>query len=325
MIANCTVEKVFVEINGIKQGMFISSTSNENPVLLFVHGGPGMPEYFLNDIYPIGLETYFTVCWWDQRGAGLSYSNSINYKTLSVDQNISDIKSVTEYLRNRYHKNKIFLLAHSWGTFIGLQAVQKHPKYFYAYIGVGQHSNQKESEKISYRYILNAFRDQKNKHGVQKIEKYAKLDSDENTLILYSNSVIRDEAMHGLGIGTMRNMKSVVTGIFFPSLLFQGYTIQEKINLWKGKAKISKYSNLRKDQLDTDLAQSIREIDIPIIFMSGKYDFTVNWQLSRSFFDNISSADKKFILFENSAHSPLFEERNQFLKEMVSIRNMYNK
>jgi pimeloyl-ACP methyl ester carboxylesterase len=282
-----------------------------------------MPEYILNDIYPIGLEQYFTVCWWDQRGSGLSYSDSMDYKNLTVEQNINDIRSVTEYLINRYHKNKIFLLAHSWGTFIGIQAVEKYPQYFYAYIGVGQHSNQKESERISYRYILNAYQKQNNKSGLRDLGKYANIDSDENTLIRYSNSVFRDESMHKLGIGTMRNMSSVIKGIFIPSFFFHGYTVKEKINLWKGKAKINKYSNLRKEQIDTDLTKTIKEISIPVVFMSGKYDYTVNWELSKSFYETISCNNKKFIIFENSAHSPLFEERSIFLKEMISIRNMY--
>jgi hypothetical protein len=214
-LKNGTVEKVFININGSKQGMFISSTSTENPVLLFVHGGPGMPEYFLNSMYPIGLEQYFTVCWWDQRGAGLSYSKSLNYKEITVEQNIYDLKVVSDYLRNRYHTEKIFLLAHSWGTFIGIQAVKEYPNDFYAYVGVGQGSNQRESEKESYKYILHAYQAQKNEKGLKELAKYSNLDSDNNTLILYSNSMFRDEAMHKLGIGTMRNMKSVITGIFF--------------------------------------------------------------------------------------------------------------
>jgi pimeloyl-ACP methyl ester carboxylesterase len=320
LLADGHVEKVFVEINGTKQGMFISSTSDKNPVLLFVHGGPGMPEYFLNGIYPTGLEKYFTVCWWDQRGAGLSYSNSLDYANITVEQNIKDIVSVINYLRTRYTKKKVFLLAHSWGTFIGIQAVEEFPEYFYAYIGVGQHSNQKESEKIAYRYMMNEFSEQKNQREVKKLAVYKNLDSDEKTLVQYSNSSVRDQAMHAAGIGTMHTMKSVVTGVFLPSLLCTGYTLQEKINLWKGKIKIARYTKLREVQLDTDLTCRIKKIAVPVIFMSGRYDYTVNADLSKAFLEKIAADDKAFILFENSAHSPLFEERDTFLDEMVRIK-----
>ena len=324
-LRNGTVEKIFTDINGCRQGMFISSTSDENPVLLFVHGGPGMPEYFLNDIYPVGLEQYFTVCWWDQRGAGLSYSDSLNYKDITVAQNIRDLKKVTDFLKNKYHTDRIFLLAHSWGSFIGIQAVKAYPDDFYAYIGVGQDSDQQESEKRSYAYISDACRAQKDRKGLKELSEYADLNSDTDTLIRYSNSIFRDEAMHRLGIGTMRNMKSVITGIFIPSLFFRGYTVSEKINLWKGKAKMNKYSDLRKTQLTTDLRTQIKELAVPIVFISGKFDYTVNWQLAEEFCGSISDTDKKFIIFENSAHSPMFEERDRFLAEMIAVRNLYAK
>jgi esterase/lipase len=101
--------------------------------------------------------------------------------------------------------------------------------------------------------------------------------------------------------------------------------VPEKINLWKGKAKIRKYSNLREVQMDTDLTTIVKELSIPIVFMSGKFDYTVNWELSKKFYDNISDENKKFIIFENSAHSPMFEERDRFLTEMINVRNLYKK
>jgi len=66
-------EKTWVEINGVEQGMVIKSRNIHNPVLLFVHGGPGMPEYWLTQDYPTGLEADFTLVWWDQRGAARGF------------------------------------------------------------------------------------------------------------------------------------------------------------------------------------------------------------------------------------------------------------
>lgn len=79
-------EKTHVRVNGIRQGMVIKGRDETNPVLLFVHGGPGMPEYFLTHSYPTDLENDFTVVWWDQRGAGLSYNPRIPAKTMTVEQ-----------------------------------------------------------------------------------------------------------------------------------------------------------------------------------------------------------------------------------------------
>ena len=95
-------EKVFVNINGVRQGMFIKSRNAANPVLLYLHGG--MPDYFLTEKYPTGLENYFTMVWWEQRGSGLSYSKTIPPATMTPAQMISDTKEVTNYLRNRFGK-----------------------------------------------------------------------------------------------------------------------------------------------------------------------------------------------------------------------------
>ncbi len=112
-------EKIYVNINGVEQGMFIKSKDSTNPVLLYLHGG--MPEYFLTQKYPTGLENYFTVVWWEQRGSGLSYYADIPPETITLEQMISDTKEVTNYLRQRFGQEKIYLMGHSGGTFIGIQ------------------------------------------------------------------------------------------------------------------------------------------------------------------------------------------------------------
>ena len=112
--------KVFAQINGMRQGMFIQGDDPTRPVLLFLHGG--LPEFFLTERYLTGLENDFTIVWWEQRGAGLSFSPDISPETMTAEQFIADTLSVTQYLRSRFDKDKIYLMAHSGGTFFGLQA-----------------------------------------------------------------------------------------------------------------------------------------------------------------------------------------------------------
>src|SRR6476660_5120670 len=114
-------EKIHVKINGLEQGMFIKSTDGTNPVLLVVHGGPGMPDYFLTQRYPTHLEDDFTVVWWEQRGTGISYGPGIPPESMTIEQFVADTLAVSDYLRGRFAKEKIYLLGHSWGTFIGIQ------------------------------------------------------------------------------------------------------------------------------------------------------------------------------------------------------------
>src|SRR6185369_4250641 len=146
--------------------MFIKSKDVRNPVLLYLHGG--MPDYFLTEKYPTGLEDYFTVVWWEQRGSGMSYSANIPPETMTLEQMISDTIELTNTLRKRFHKEKIYLMAHSGGSFIGIQAVAKAPELYYAYIGVAQISYQLESEKMAYDYMLKQFKANGDKEMVQK-------------------------------------------------------------------------------------------------------------------------------------------------------------
>jgi pimeloyl-ACP methyl ester carboxylesterase len=301
-------EKTRAEINGVQQGMFIKSRNESNPVLLFVHGGPGLPEYFLTDTYPTGLEDYFTVCWWEQRGAGLSFSPARAADTMTVDQFVSDTLAVTNYLRARFHKDKIYLMAHSGGTLIGIEAAARAPELYHAYIGVAQITHQIESEGLAYDFMLEQYREQGNTRMVRRLEAAGT----PNTIPLPpAYDGLRDDAMHSIGIGTTREMKSVVTGIFLPSLQFPEYTVGEKINLWRGK--IWSKSLLWKQVLGPDLREQVPALELPTYFMHGAYDYTVSYALAQSYFAQLEAPLKGFYTFEQSAHSPMFEEPGRMI------------
>lgn len=295
-------QKIRVRINGIEQGMFIKGKDVNNPVLLYLHGG--MPEYFLTRKYPTGLEDYFTVVWWEQRGSGLSFSANIPPETMTLGQMISDTKEVTNYLRKRFGKDKIYLMGHSGGTFIGIQVASQAPELYHAYIGVSQISNQLQSERLAYEYMLNKFGENGNRKMTLKLEA-SPVTLTSGTPDAYR--VLRDPAMHLLGIGTTHDMNSVITGIFIPSLLCREYTIKEKINIWRGKSR-SGISILWSDMITTDLTTKVTELKLPVYFVSGIYDYTVSYILAKNYYEKLRAPVKGFYTFKNSAHSPMFEE-----------------
>jgi pimeloyl-ACP methyl ester carboxylesterase len=119
--------------------------------------------------------------------------------------------------------------------------------------------------------------------------------------------------MHSLGIGTMHTMTSVPNGLFFPSLQFREYTLREKINFWRGKAT-SGVSSLWDTMITTDLSQTLPEIDLPVYFFHGKYDYTCSYTEARAYFEHLQAPVKGFYTFEDSAHSPMFEEPEMMQK-----------
>jgi len=308
ILSNSISEKVFVNIGGIRQGMFIKSKNSKNPVLLYLHGG--IPDYFLSRKYPTGLEDYFTVVWWEQRGSGLSYSSNIPPETMSLDQMISDTKEVTNYLRSRFGQEKIYLMGRSGGSFIGIQMAARDPELYYAYMGVGQMSDHLKSEKMAYEYMLGKYYETGNMKMLRKLETSPVTDS-----IPYGYLKLRDQAMHSLGIGTCHNMKSVFKGIFIPSLTCSEYTFAEKINIWRGKSQ-SGVHPLWDEMIDSDLIKQVNEFSIPVYFFHGIYDYTVSYSLAKQYLEVLYAPIKGFYTFENSAHSPFFEEPEK-LREII--------
>jgi pimeloyl-ACP methyl ester carboxylesterase len=324
IIKDSIFEKTFVEINGVKQGMYIKGKDEKKPILLLLHGGPGMSDYFMAKDYPTDLEEEFVVCYWEQRGTGLSYSKEIETKTMTTDQFINDTIAVTNYLRERFGQEKIYLMGHSWGSYLGLQVAEQSPELFHAYIAMSQVVNQKESEIIAYEYMLQRYKATQNEAMIKKFEAYTVYESDQN-IKDYSGSLLRDQAMHELGVGTMHSMKSVISGIFFPTLRCTDYTPSERLNIWRGKA-FCRETELRDDLLAFDATTQVPKLEIPIYFFAGFYDLTCDYSLQKEYYNQIQAPVKGFYTFHDSAHSPVFEEPERAYKIFISdVLNRQNK
>jgi pimeloyl-ACP methyl ester carboxylesterase len=177
-------------------------------------------------------------------------------------------------------------------------------------------SYQLESECLAYNYMLQQFRARGNRGMVKRLEA-APVTTTTGTPPEYA--AIRDVAMHRLGIGTMHEMRSLVTGLLLPSFLFREYTLVEKVTLWRAKAH-SGISAVWDTMVTTDLRQRVTELAMPVYFFHGRHDYTVNYTLAKSYFDGLKAPVKGFYTFESSAHSPMFEEpdkMNRILRDDV--------
>lgn len=299
-------EKTWVEINGVRQGMVVRGRDVTNPVLLVVHGGPGMPDYFLTRDRPIDLEDLVTVVWWDQRGTALSYHRGIPPASMTVEQFVEDTLVVADHLRTRFDQDRILLLGHSWGSLIGIKAAARSPDRFAAYIGMGQMVDQLRSEKLAYDHLLAEFRRRGDRRMVRALEA-APVTIEGGTPRRYLTRV-RDPAMHRLGVGTTHDMDSVITGILLPSLRFPGYTMREKWNLWRGRAFSRSFGLWEDEVLRTDLARQVPRLELPVYFLEGVHDRTCVASLVEEYLDVLEAPVKRLYWFAHSAHSPLLEE-----------------
>ena len=160
-------------INGVEQSVIIRGRNRDNPILLFVHGGPGSSETPALRHFDAALEDHFVVVYWDQRYAGQSYDPLLPRPThLTIAQYVDDLDDVIERLRARFGRNRIGILAHSWGTVLGVLYAEKNPQKLYAYVGVGQVADVPESERRSYAFVL---REAKLRHADKAIRELEQL------------------------------------------------------------------------------------------------------------------------------------------------------
>jgi pimeloyl-ACP methyl ester carboxylesterase len=308
VLPNSVAEKVWLPINGVEQGLFVTSTDTRHPVLLYLHGG--MPEFFLAEKMSPRLEQLFTVAWWEQRGSGLSYSPDASRTPVTLEQLVSDTLELTRYLQQRFNQQRIYLMGHSGGTIIGVQAVAQAHELFHAYIGVAQVARQLASELQAHSYMLDAYRRRGDTRMVRALEG-APVTPDGGTPRAYL--AVRDEAMHRLGVGTTRAMRSVLAGIVLASLKSRSYTIPEKVNLWRAKAAAGP-SVVWSELLAMDLGERVPRLQVPAYFLHGRHDYTCTYAEARAYFDRLEAPTKAFYTFEASAHSPVFEEPDQALR-----------
>ena len=301
------------EIGGVPQTMILRSKDVEKPVLLYVHGGPGSPEFPFNQHYKTDLEEFFTVCYWDQRGSGLSYSKDIPVETMTLEHFIEDTREVTEYLTDRFEKEKIYLMGHSWGTLLGSHVVHRYPELYHAYFGIGQVGNQLESEKISYDFALSEAKKRGDAKAIKQLEKIGRPPYGSADEWLHSIMVERKYvAKYGGAMKEGNFMKEAVTAI----LNCREYRLMDKINYMKANNNTMK--SMWEIVIEADLSKDVPSQEIPVYIFQGRFDYQTSYDMAKQYFDSLEAPVKEFFTFENSAHSPNFEETARF-EEILSV------
>ena len=311
-------ERTRVETDDRALEIMLLSEDTENPVLLVCGGGPGIPQYLLESSYPSALPEEFTVCYWDYRGTGASYSAATVPGEMTTERYMQDALLVTGYLRERFCCDRIFIMGHSFGTYLALKTVQAHPEKYLCYIAMSQIVDQRESEYIAFDWMKSQYEQNGNAKMAKRFEQYdirgSAKDYDD-----YFFSGLRDEAMHDLGVGTARDMHSVISGIFFPSLRCRAYTQAERIRIWRGKAA-SRAFPVTQDAIVFNAMKDVPSVEIPVFFLVGEYDYTCCASLQKEYYSFLEAPEKKMYVFENAAHSPIYEEYDRGKQILIEIK-----
>lgn len=302
-----------VRIGGIEQFVTIRGTDRRNPVLLVLHGGPGFVEAPLAWWNTRALEEYFVVVHWDQRGAGKTYllnDPGAVAPTMKPERFIDDTEEMVAFLRRDLGKRKIFLLGHSWGSYIGLEFARRRPEWLYAYIGTGQATDIPESERRGYAYALAAAKKAGNAEAVAQLESIAPYAAPGKPISIHDVGIERKWSdFYG---GVMAGRTSQVDGM--AARLSPDYSDAEAPHIYDGNNFSQEI--LFSPILSLDLSRHTR-FDCPIILLEGRHDRTVNSEVAYEWFQTVEAPEKRFVWFEHSAHEVMTEEPGRFLVTMV--------
>ncbi|HEX3810616.1 MAG TPA: alpha/beta hydrolase [Rhizomicrobium sp.] len=307
-------QRMEVPINGTKQWITIRGRDRNNPILLFIHGGPAAPEMPTSWTFQNGWEDYFTVVQWDQRGSGKTYNANDPAKiasTITLPQMVSDTEAMVTYLRTTYRKPKIFVLGHSWGSILGLTLAQKHPEWLYAYIGMGQMVDSQASERESYEATLAAARAAHNQAAIKELEAIAPYPEANGAVPLAKIDIERKWSVKFGGLSWNRDSYAYY---YHASQLSPDYTNADLAAIDKGSA-LSLGRLL--PQFTSFNFNRVTDFRCPIIIFNGRHDETVSAKVTAAWFARVHAPVKKLVWFENSAHLMQIEEPGRVLVHLV--------
>lgn len=294
-----------VKINGSNHEVMIRGNDKDNPVIIFVHGGPGCSEIPYASKYQNLLENNFTVVNYDQRASGKSYHFFEDYSNLSSDLLVDDLLALTDYISDRLGKEKVILIGHSYGTYIATQAASKAPEKFTAYVGIGQMSDQVRSEMDGLNYVIQQAEYDDNAEDVLYLQGLTEQVENGETFI--PRQYI---AKYGGASRLIDNPDGNIIGMLFS----REYNLLDIIRYNYGISNSQKA--LLKEIIKNPLPTKVKKLELPCYFVMGNYDYQTSSNQARKYFDMIEADKKDFIAFEQSAHYPQFEEKEKFYEWM---------
>jgi pimeloyl-ACP methyl ester carboxylesterase len=291
-----------IRIGGVDQYILIRGNDASLPVLLFLHGGPGMPAMYVAHAFQGELEKEFVVVQWDRRGAGKSYREDVT-STLTSEQLVADTVEVTNRVRARFHADRIYLVGHSWGSYLGMLVIARHPELYQAYVGIGQLARSSPIAGIQDEFIRRSATRMGDQKAIQELEE--------------KGGSVRETLLFKFG-GELHNAESylplLLTGLAAPE-----YSLRDARNIPKGVSLYTKH--FVYNSISGELMDAITDVQVPVYFFTGRYDYTDPFALTEQYFSRIHAPEKHMVWFEESAHFPFYEEPAAFERQMREVLN----
>jgi pimeloyl-ACP methyl ester carboxylesterase len=297
-----------VTLGGIPQWILVRGWDRRSPVLLFLHGGPGSAEMAVSHLFSPTLEKHFTVVHWDQRGAGKSNRFGEDRSSWTIQDYLGDTRELIELLFERFDKERVFLVGHSWGAELGLRIAHTHPELLHAFVGIGQVINAREQEEISYRWVV----EQAQATGNTRAQ--AELATIQPPYHRTSEMLLERKWLSHFGgdfYDAQGIRRYVLAGVVSPH-----YSLLDGLRFARGIS--ASLETWLKEMPKADFFHTIPRIEVPVYFFTGRRDYNTPFEVVERYAEQLQAPHKEIVWFERSAHSPNLEEPDRFQELMVS-------
>ena len=312
-------EKLYVNINGHNQYVFIRGKDVNNPIILNLHGGPANPDAFFTYEFAKEIIDEFTYVSWDQRGCGRTYYKNKctdpQNKSADFEQAIKDVDELIKYLCMRFNKDKVILMGHSYGSLLGASYVSRHPERIEKYIGIGQVVSIQDTLKMNYSEAVDLLIDDKKKRdeletAYQRLEKSFNFEN----LMKFQRLTVPCFIANMPKIKQTNQIKLILSS---PDLAFSD--LRWLVGMLNWKAHYIKNKKLIDYALSANIYDVGNKYDVPMYFISGEYDKSCRVDLLKKYYDEIVAPNKKIVIMKTCGHSPQFEEPVLFAKEVKQL------
>lgn len=297
-----------IVVNGDRQWIYIRGHNRNNPVMLYLHGGPGMSEMPLARAFGGTLEQHVTIVHWDQRGSGKSRAGRARPDELSVQTYLDDVLALTHQLRARFNQDKIYLVGHSWGSLLGVLTVRDHPDLYHAYVGVGQIASMVDNETVSLAFVKEQAALANNTEALEalrgiNITDYAKdlapMQVQRRWLYTYGG---------GIRLAAMPDMVQAY-------MTSPEYSLVDLVRLLQGSQALPQ--RLWGEVMGMDLTRQATTFELPVYFFAGEMDYNTPSELAAAYLEALEAPHKALIWFEGAAHFPNFSDPDAYQRAML--------
>lgn len=314
-------ESLYLEIGDLEQYIQIRGESTNNPIILFLHGGPGFPLSYLSYYFQSDLESDYTFVHWDQRGSGRTYyHNDGECGDLSPELLLSDVDELVDYLCNRFEQDNIYIMGQSWGTVLGTLYTQEHPEKVTAYIGVGQVTDFNEGKIQAAEAALAMIND--NPEDVETISNainhFKSEDAIETMDIKNLETMILASINYLKGHDEINPLKQMWLGLTSPSVTFNDLrwfmNASSTESIFTLEAPLIQYM-----YFDFDIDELPTDYEVPVYFISGGNDWITPYTMVARYLEQVDAPAKDMVIIEETGHTPFLDQPEKFAEALRSL------